>query len=77
MLTSYDNFEIGRNMYQQNRYKEVRETAMEILRIHEQIDGVDHLNTALALGNVGSVNYRLNFLKECEYAMQRVLYILR
>jgi hypothetical protein len=68
--------ELGRNIYMQGRFEEVLQSAEEIVRIHEVIDGVEHLNTGMALQNVGNVAYRMNKQTKCYYAMQRALYIL-
>lgn len=67
--------QLGRAIYRQERYEEVLETAREIVKIHEAIDGPEHINTAKALTNVGSTANRLGKLKECEVAMNRALYI--
>lgn len=66
----------GRNIYKQGRFDEVEELSKEIVLIHEKIDGVEHLNTAMALGNVGAVSYRLKHYEDCNFAMERALYIL-
>jgi hypothetical protein len=67
---------LGGNIYKQGRYDEVLATAKEIVKIHETVDGPEHINTAKALTNIGSVANRLGNLKECELAMNRALYIL-
>ena len=66
---------LGRNIYKQQRYEEVYSFAQEIVKIHESIDGPEHLNTAKALTNVGSTANRLGKKKDCEIAMNRALYI--
>jgi hypothetical protein len=67
--------QLGRTIYKQERYEEVLETAREIVKIHEELDGPESINTAKALTNVGSTANRLGKLKECEVAMNRALYI--
>ncbi len=44
---------LGGNMYKQGKFSEVLELAKEIVKIHEKKDGVEHPNTAKALGNLG------------------------
>lgn len=66
---------LGGNMYKQKKYREALEMSKEIVRIHEQLDGFEHENTAKALGNLGSVSYKVGEKKELEYAMKRALYI--
>lgn len=67
---------LGRNMYQQGKYHDLKELSKEIVRIHEVVDGTDHVNVANALGNVGSLSFRIGDTRECEVSMQRALYIL-
>ena len=38
---------LGRNMFEQQKYDEVEEISAQIVRIHEEIDGPESLNTAL------------------------------
>ncbi len=66
---------LGRTIYKQQRYDELLEMSREIVKIHETLDGPEHENTARALGNVGSVAYRLKKLDECNIAMERAMYI--
>eukprot|EP01038_Epipyxis_sp_PR26KG_P007874 gene7874-10689_t len=67
---------LGGNLYKQGRYEEVLSFAKEIVRIHEMLDGVEHVNTAHALGNLGSVAFRIGNEEECELAMNRALFIM-
>ena len=67
---------LGRNVYQQGKFEDVMEVAENIVKIHEQIDGPEAMITAEALGNVGSVAYRLGRKKQCRVAMERALYII-
>jgi hypothetical protein len=67
---------LGRNMYKQGKYDTVYNIAKEITLLHEKFDGSEHINTASALGNVGSVAYRIGDKNECYYSMNRALYIL-
>jgi hypothetical protein len=66
---------LGRVVYLQQKYKDVLTIAKEIVRIHERIDGPEHINTAKSLTNVGSTANRLKDMQECERAMNRALYI--
>ena len=66
----------GRNVYKQGRFDQVLQVSKDIVRIHEEVDGVDHINTGNALGNVGSVAFRLENAKLCEIVMTRALYIV-
>lgn len=77
MSTEYANglHALGRVVYLQKKYKEVLAVAKEIVRIHEKLDGPEHINTAKALTNVGSTANRLKDMQECERAMNRALYI--
>ena len=38
---------LGRNMFEQGKYEEVIEISAQIVRIHEEIEGPESLNTAL------------------------------
>ena len=67
---------LGRNVYQQGKFDDVMEVAEHIVTIHEKIDGPEAMITAEALGNVGSVAYRLGRTKQCRVAMERALYII-
>ena len=40
---------LGRNMFEQQKYDEVVEISAQIVRIHEEIDGPESLNTALGV----------------------------
>jgi hypothetical protein len=66
---------LGRNIYKQGRFDEVMELAQEIVSIHEEMDGPEHINTAKALTNVGSTAHKLGMLRTCETAMNRALFI--
>ena len=67
---------LGKNVYHQGRYDEANEFAVEVVRIHEKIDGPDEIATAMALCNLGSVSFRTQRLKICELAMFRAVAIL-
>jgi hypothetical protein len=66
---------LGRNIYKQGRYDEVFDLAEEIVSIHEEMDGPEHINTAKALTNVGSTANKLGMRRTCETAMNRALFI--
>jgi Skp family chaperone for outer membrane proteins len=66
---------LGRAVYKQRKFNDVFAIAKEIVKIHEKIDGPEHINTAKALTNVGSTANRLKNMKECDLAMNRALYI--
>ena len=66
---------LGRNVYSQRRFAEALNISREIVKLHEQADGVEHLNTGQALNNLGSSLYRLQHPIECGLVMQRALYI--
>jgi hypothetical protein len=66
---------LGRAVYKQRKFDDVFAIAKEIVKIHEKIDGPEHINTAKALTNVGSTANRLKNMKECDLAMNRALYI--
>ncbi len=67
---------LGRNMYKRGRIDEVYSVSKRIVAIHEVLDGPEHVDTAQALANVGSVAFRLKDSSACELAMERALYIL-
>lgn len=66
---------LGRVMYKQHKFETVFDISSQIVELHEKLDGHEHENTARALGNLGSVSFRLKRWKECEIAMNRALYI--
>jgi predicted DNA-binding WGR domain protein len=66
---------LGRSLHKQHRFDEAFTVSKEIVQIHEKLDGHEHENTARALGNLGSVAFRLKNSKECDIAMNRALYI--
>eukprot|EP01039_Chlorochromonas_danica_P005827 gene5827-6416_t len=67
---------LGRSLHKQHRYEEAVEIAKEIVGIHEKLDGVESEKTAQALTNLGSASYRIHRKQECDWAMNRALYIL-
>lgn len=67
---------LGRNLYKRGKYEDVLSISREITKIHEALDGPEHIKTADALGNVGATAFRLGFSEECELAMNRALYII-
>ena len=67
---------LGRVIYKQGKFQDLVDTAEEILRIHEEVDGPESLKVAQALGNVGSVSFRLGNIDKCQIAMNRALFIL-
>lgn len=67
---------LGGNMFRQLRFEELFEISMQIVNIHETLDGFEATMTGKALGNTGTVAYRLGLTRECEIAMKRALYIL-
>jgi hypothetical protein len=66
---------VGANLFKQKRFDDIFDLAMEILRIHEAIDGPESKETAMALSNVGQVAYRTGRMQECEWASYRYVYI--
>ena len=66
---------IGGILYKKKNYTEALKLSEEIVLIHENIDGVDHENTAKALANVGSVTHRLKKMEYCELVERRALKI--
>lgn len=66
---------LGGVLHKLHNFEEGFKIAQEIVRIHEKIDGVEHIKTAQALSNVGAVAYRLDNRQECDWAMNRALYI--
>ena len=66
---------IGGILYKKRDYAEALKLSEEIVLIHENIDGVNHENTAKALANVGSVTHRLKKMKYCELVERRALKI--
>jgi hypothetical protein len=50
----------GRNLFKQAKYVQIYGTAQSILAIHEKLDGVDSIETARALSNVGSTAWKLD-----------------
>jgi hypothetical protein len=67
---------LGGSIYKQGRFEELLEMSKEIVHIHEQLEGPESEGAAKALGNLGSVAFRLQRSQECEHAMLRMLYIL-
>jgi hypothetical protein len=67
---------LGANLFRQLRFDELLEISKQIVRIHETLDGFESLMAGKALGNMGTVAYRLGDDKECELAMKRALYIM-
>lgn len=68
---------LGRNLFTQEKYAEVVDTAKEIVRIHEKLDGPESKKTADALGNLASVAFQTGDFITCHYSMRRALYILK
>ena len=66
---------MGRNLFQQKRFDDIFDLSLEILRIHELIDGPESKETAMALSNVGQVAFRTKRINECRWASYRYLYI--
>jgi len=64
---------LGRNLFKQQRYDLIYDLAFDILAIHEEMDGVDHLDTAKALTNVGSVAWKLKRGEVSRVATLRML----
>ena len=67
---------LGRNVYKLGRYDEALKYAHEVVRIYGVLYGVESLEMAKALGNVGSVSYRIKDMETCERAMKRALAIV-
>ena len=67
---------LGRVVYKLERYDDAKRYALEIVRIYETLHGIDHIEMAKALGNVGSVSYRLKDMKTCAKVMSRALDIV-
>ena len=67
---------LGRVIYKLKKMDEALEISKEIVRINEEIYGVEHIKTADALGNVGSVSFRLKLQDLCELVMYRALHII-
>lgn len=66
---------LGRNLHQQGKFEELVQVAKKIVKIHEELDGPEHFNTAQALGNLGASSYHVGLQKDVEHAMKRALYI--
>lgn len=66
---------LGRNMYKRELFDRVFEISKQIVKIHEVLDGPEHVATANALSNVGSVAYKLKQTGYCDLIMNRALYI--
>ena len=62
-------------MYKQKKFDELVTIAKDIVKIHEDLDGVDSLESAHALTNLGSVSNRLQLKDLCDIAERRALYI--
>ena len=67
---------LGLNTYKQKNFEEAVAIGQEILRITEQLDGVGHLNTALALNNVANALWLKGEKILCHTKMSRALNIL-
>ena len=67
---------LGLNKYKQKNFDEAVTISQEILRITEQLDGVEHLNTALALTNVANALWVKGDTILCHTKMSRALNIL-
>lgn len=67
---------LGQNLYNQEKFTEVVDTAKEIVRIHEKRDGPESKKTADALGNLASVSFQIGDFVTCHYSMRRALHIL-
>ena len=67
---------LGRVVYKLGRYEDAKFYALEIVRIYETLYGVDDYEMSKALGNVGSVAYRLKDMKTCARVMSRALDIV-
>lgn len=66
---------LGGILYKKKDYQAALLISQEILLVHEKLDGVNHINTAKALTNVGSVAHRLKKLEYCELVERRALNI--
>lgn len=66
---------LGRNLHEQGKFDELVQVAKNIVKIHEDLDGPEHFNTAQALGNLGASSFHLGLKKDVEFAMKRALYI--
>jgi len=64
---------LGRNLFKQQRYDLIYDLAFDILAIHEEMDGVESLETAKALTNVGSVAWKLKRGEVARVATLRML----
>jgi tetratricopeptide (TPR) repeat protein len=67
---------LGKFLYHQQRLEEIPKYGKEIVQIATHVHGRDHLQTAVALGNLASVYFKIGRLWECEAAMNRSLRIL-
>mmetsp|Transcript_12290 Transcript_12290/g.18624 ORF Transcript_12290/g.18624 Transcript_12290/m.18624 type:complete len:205 (+) Transcript_12290:62-676(+) len=67
---------LGQVLYKQKRFDDVLEVSRELVDVNEIVSGPETPNTAYALGNYGSVSYKVGNLRECETAMNRALNIL-
>lgn len=67
---------VGMALHKLQLFDEALDIAKEIVLVHEKLDGVEHLNTANALSNVGAAAFRLKRKQDCQWAMERALYIL-
>jgi len=64
---------LGRNLFKQQRYDLIYDLAFDILGIHEEADGVESLEVAKALTNVGSVAWKLRRGEVARVATLRML----
>ena len=67
---------IGRNLYGQQRYNDVWQVSLDILKIHEMLDGPESVKTAMALSNVAQAAFRTQRREECGHMAYRHLYIM-
>lgn len=67
---------LGRAVYKLKKYEKALDISKRIVKIYEELHGKEHRKTADALGNLASAAFRLSSQEVCEYAMQRMMYIL-
>ena len=65
----------GRNLFKQQRFDQIYDLSLEILAIHESIDGVDSIETARALTNVGSTAWKVGKTQIAQTTALRMLAI--
>lgn len=67
---------LGGIMFKQQNFQEALAISQEIVSIYVKLDGVDHINTAKALTNVGAVANRMKMKYYCELVERRALDIM-